>query len=189
MNKLLLIAFIAAFFSGLLLVESVNAQQNWSVCPDSSAIVRCETYDCPNGDTNGDGLCRLNDQGARLSDSRNDPFCANPLSGCGEVHYFGQGDIAACTVRVKEAGNKCDLYKAGNPIFTPVPSSSPRPTSSPSASPTVSPTASPKTSATPKATTKGGNTLPETGAPAVAIIGLLSTGFIGTYLFEKFKRS
>ncbi len=162
------ILFSAAIFWSLSLLLSVNtlsaqSQTAWSQCPDGKDIVRCQTFDCPQGDTNKDGLCDLKDEKARLTDARNDSFCANPTSGCGQVNYFSSDSNSACSVRVKENDNNCDLYKAGDPNFaTPTPtkpSATPTPTSSPSPVP------------------KGGE-LPDTG-PGYAALALIGVGALG----------
>ena len=130
--QLLALALPVVFLYLGLNVGQASAQSNapWTQCTDGRVIVRCETYDCPNGDTNSDGTCNLSDTGARLTDARNDSFCANPLSGCGEVRYFPSGASASCSVRVEENDNNCNLYAVANPTFTPQPTVSP--TSSPS---------------------------------------------------------
>lgn len=126
------LAFLAAtVLLAILSVTNVSAQ-NWSQCTNGAAITKCETYDCPNGDTNNDGSCTLQDSGARLTDVRNDSFCANPISGCGEVKYFSANSSNACSTRVEQTGNNCNLYSVGSPTFTPTPT----PTSTPSATPT-----------------------------------------------------
>jgi hypothetical protein len=160
-----------------LLAQNASAQ-TWSQCADGSAIARCETFDCPNGDTNGDGECTLADQGARLTDARNDSFCANPISGCGQVHYYKATSSNRCAIRVKETGNNCNLYSVSTPNFTPVPSVTPRPTMSKS-SPTSTPTA------TGSATTKGG--LPETGPSLLTTVLLGAMGLFGIFLYERFR--
>lgn len=156
----------------------------WSQCNDGRAITRCETYNCPQGDTNKDGRCTLSDTNAKLTDARNDSFCANPISGCGQVHYYPSGAAGACLERVEEAGNNCDLYAVANPTFTPVATSTPTPTGT--ARPTASPTAS--ASATPIVQKGGDSELPKTGPedywPVFVILGL---GAAGVYLYEKHK--
>lgn len=112
--------------------NEAHAQSVWDQCTDGRSISRCETYDCPRGDTDGNGTCDLNDTDARLTDVRNDSFCSNPLSGCGEVRYFSSGDSNSCSVRVEENNNNCDLYNVSSPTFTPAPTATPTP--SPAAS-------------------------------------------------------
>lgn len=180
--------FTKATILGIALIAlnatNAHAQSTWSQCQDGRTIVRCETYDCPQGDTNGDGKCTLTDTGARLTDARNDSFCANPISGCGQVHYFPTGTTEACVVRAEVATQlNCDLYAVANPTFTPQPTASPRATTTPR------PTAS--ASATP--TTKGGvgggdSELPKTGPEHIWIGGaILLLGAAGVYLYEKHK--
>jgi len=147
---------------------------DWSQCPDSSEIVRCETYNCPQGDTNQDGACTVNDTGASLSDARNDSLCANPPSGCGEVRYYPTSSNIACGIRVKESGDNCSLYSAGNPDFS-TPSPTPSATFAPAA--TLPPT-------TAASTTKGGETLPETGPELFITLSLIATGLFGLYLYD-----
>lgn len=174
--------YIGIFISLFLTSASPAAAETaWSQCPGGSSIVRCQTYDCPKGDTNSDGLCSLSDTDAKITDSRNDAFCANPLSGCGQVQYYAKDATAACTVRVKEAGSKCDLYKAGNPSFTPKPTATAKATATPkgSAKPSVSPT--------PTRSPKPANRLPETGPSLSMLLGLVAAGFGGIYLFDRFK--
>lgn len=122
-------------FSIMLSATEINAQSIWDQCTDGSAIERCETYDCPLGDTNNDGSCTLDDNSSRLTDVRNDSFCANPISGCGEVRYYPSNNSSACSVRVEENNNNCNLYTVGSPgtIPTPTPTvtATPRPVASP----------------------------------------------------------
>lgn len=154
----LLISFVVA-------TKTVPAQTqtSWAQCPSGEEIVRCQTFDCPQGDTNKDGVCDLKDEKARLTDARNDALCANPTSGCGQVNYFSSGANNACSVRVKENGNSCDLYKAVDPNFT-----TPVPTRSPSSSP--KPTTTPRPTSSPAS--KGGQ-LPDTGAGEYAALALV----------------
>jgi hypothetical protein len=174
--------------TGLIVIfpqKEVFAQTpSWSQCPGGEAIVRCETYDCPKGDTNKDGACTQADEGGRLTDARNDSLCPNPISGCGEVHYFKTNTTIACAVRVKENGTNCNLYSAGNPSFS-SPSPSPTLSPTPKPSPTATPKASPTPTATASSTTKGG--LPETGPSALQVVILALLGFFGIYLYEHFK--
>jgi len=155
--------------------QSVNT--SWSQCTDSRSIARCETYDCPEGDTNKDGKCTLTDDSARLTDARNDSFCANPISGCGQVHYYPSSSQEACLVRVEEQTN-CDLYAIASPNFTP----NPTPTASPRSTSAASP------SATPVSDKGGDRELPKTG-PEHIFMGafVLLLGAVGVYLFEKYK--
>ena len=127
----LLLVFVSFLGTGIASVSAQNSSTSWTQCTDGRMIVRCESYDCPSGDTNRDGKCTTADTNARLTDARNDSFCANPLSGCGEVRYFASNDSNTCSVRVEETENNCDLYAAANPNFTPRPSSSPIPSSTP----------------------------------------------------------
>jgi hypothetical protein len=150
----------------------------WSQCADNTSIVRCDTYNCPKGDTNGDGLCDLKDSTASISESRNDSFCANPPSGCGQVLYYSTGTNNSCAVRVKENGNNCNLYKAGNPQFvnsTPSVSPSPTPASRLNTSPIAS--ATPTPSGAPK-------TLPKTGPELWVSIFVAALGMFGLFLYE-----
>lgn len=169
----------------LILVQEAFAQVNsWSQCTDGRAIVRCETYDCPRGDTNSDGRCSLTDTDAKLTDARNDSFCANPISGCGQVHYFPSGSSSACLERVEESGLNCDLYAVANPSFTPRPTATPTPTPRASATPTPTPAATPV-----NARGGGGDSeLPKTG-PQDVWIGFVALliGAAGVYLYEKHK--
>lgn len=181
--------FLAGAVLSVSFVRGASAQGNfsWSQCTDGRTIVRCETYDCPKGDTNSDGRCSLADTDAKLTDARNDPFCANPISGCGQVHYFPAGSSAACLERVEEAGLNCDLYAVANPSFTPRPTPTPTPTATPRASAT--PTASPR--ATPANARGGGgdsDELPKTGPEHVWLgLAALLVGAAGVYLYEKHK--
>ncbi len=174
----------------LLLSGSVSAQSSggtWSQCVDGRAIARCETYNCPQGDTNDDGKCTLSDTNARLTDSRNDSFCANPISGCGQVIYYPSGSSASCLERPEEAGLNCDLYAVAEPNFTPGATSTPRATAS--ATPTARPTAT--ASATPKSGIGGAggdNELPKTGPEDyLPVFAVLSLGALGIFLYEKYK--
>jgi hypothetical protein len=175
----------------LFLYATSASAQTWSVCSDGTAISRCETYDCPQGDTNKDGNCNLNDSSGRLADARNDAFCNNPISGCGVVLYYKQGVAASCAVHVKENNKNCDLYSVADVSFTPTPTSRPNATSTPfvtmtptptptllaTASATVTPTASAA------ATTKGGQSLPDTGPSLWISLGFMAIGAIGVLLY------
>ncbi len=188
MNKKLFINLSLLLFFLLFSAESVVKAQNspWYHCPDGEAIVRCETYNCPNGDTNKDGACTKEDQGASLTDARSDALCANPPSNCGEVHYYPKNATLACSIRVKEGDNNCNLYSAGNPQFatpTPAPTKSPSPSPTPTISPT--PTGTPKPGFTVE--TKGGQTLPETGPDEFLALTMAALGFLGLFLYEKSK--
>lgn len=166
--------------------SNVSAQSTWSQCQDGRSIVRCETYDCPQGDTNKDGKCTLTDTGARLTDARNDSFCANPISGCGQVHYFPTGSSEACVVRAEETNQMtCDLYAIANPTFTPQPTVTPRA----SATPTATGSARPMATATTKGGIGGGDSeLPKTGPEHIWIgAALLLLGAAGVYIYEKYK--
>lgn len=173
---LMLFIVIAGLFVAFLLAMSKSlSAADWSQCPDSSPIVRCQTFNCPEGDTNKDGTCSLADDRAKVTDYRNDALCANPPSGCGVVHYYSDGQTNACVIRVKENENNCDLYNASNPVFV---TATPKPTATPKSNnfetPTTTPTSSPST--------KGGEKLPETG-PEHLIIGMaLLLGFGGAAL-------
>lgn|GEM_PF-1256749 len=188
--------FINLFFFTFLLFSAENVvkaqSSQWSQCPDGESIVRCETYNCPNGDTNKDGACTEEDQGASLTDARSDALCANPPSNCGEVHYYPKNTTRACSIRVKEGGNNCNLYSAGNPQFatpTPAPTKSPSPSPTPTISP--KPTVSPTPTGTPKpgftVETKGGQNLPETGPEEFLALTMAALGFLGLFLYEKSK--
>jgi len=188
-----LVAFLFfAFIIWFLVPGLVRAQSSssWSQCADGKTIVRCETYDCPKGDTNGDGRCTSADTNAKVTDARNDAFCANPISGCGQVLYYPAGSSSACLERVEEAGNNCDLYAVVTPTFTPLATSTPIPTPTPKPTqmPTASPSASP--SATPVVLGKGGggDELPKTGPEHIWIgIFVLTLGASGVFLYEKYK--
>lgn len=180
MKKMFVLLFV--FVVGSLSVGVANAQTTtyWSQCVDGASIVRCETYNCPNGDTNQDGICDLKDTRATLSDTRNDSFCANPPSGCGQVLYYAQNQGLSCAVRVKQNENSCNLYKAGNPTFA---TASPAPTVIPTATPVSRLNSSPVASAKPTNTT-----LPKTGAELWVSIFVAALGMYGLYLYEKPRR-
>lgn len=182
------IAIIFTLVAGALFLGtklSVKAQQTsstWSQCSDGGQIERCETYDCPQGDTNGDGKCSLLDNGARLVDARSDPFCGNPTSGCGQVYYYKKNSTQACADRIKKEGTcNLDLSKANLPREV-VSTSTPTPTSTPTATPTSSPIATATASATPKG---GGDTLPKTGPSPWLGLFFIPLGFLGIYLYER----
>jgi hypothetical protein len=159
----------------------------WNQCGGGNSIVRCETYDCPQGDTNGDGRCTLSDTDAKFQESKNDAFCANPLSGCGEVLYFSANESSQCALRVKENQNNCSLYKASNPSFAS--SSSPTPTPQSSSVPSPMPSATPKVTL-PTATPSGRlKTLPKTGIELWVSIVVAGIGIYGLYLGDKIKNS
>lgn len=119
MNKplLSLMIIITSLFTTQL---TAHAQDNFGfVCKDNRQIVRCQTYDCPLGDTNKDGRCTLEDDSARLTDARNNPLCANPPSGCGEVLYFAVNDNSACGIRVKQERQNCELFQTSELLINP----------------------------------------------------------------------
>lgn len=177
-------------------VSPFTVAQTWSRCQDGTAISRCETYDCPQGDTNKDGNCTLSDQGAKFTDARTDSYCANPASNCGQILYFKSQQSTSCAVLVKENSNNCDLYQAGSlerstatpsAIPTPTPSSTAQPSSTPIAtkSPSPTPTQTPQKSIRPTVTPKP--TLPATGPSFFGIVALATSGFGGLFLYEKYK--
>ena len=165
-------------------VRAQGVNTSWSQCTDGRVIVRCETYDCPKGDTNKDGRCSLTDTDAKLTDARNDSFCANPISGCGQVRYFPGSSSSACIERVEESGLNCDLYAVANPSFTPRPSATPTASPKPSATPAASPTPSPVTG-------RGGggdSELPKTGPEHLGLgLLVLLLGATGVFWYEKHK--
>jgi hypothetical protein len=61
-------------------------------CPDGSGrtITWCATWNCPNGDTNGDSQCTTDDTGASYSVGTGNA-CGNPGSGCGQIDYYSGG--------------------------------------------------------------------------------------------------
>ena len=82
--------FVSIFILFLLFIAgntNLNAQ-SWAQCPSGEDIIRCETINCPKGDTNKDGSCSLDDENAQYSDARNNSLCANPTSGCGVIYYY-----------------------------------------------------------------------------------------------------
>ncbi len=183
MNIKLVLVSTATIFASLFVgvnMLSAQTQTTWAQCPAGDDIVRCQTFDCPQGDTSGDGVCDLKDEKARLTDARNDSLCANPTSGCGQVNYFSAGQNNACSVRVKENDNNCDLYKAADPNFA---------TREPTATPTPSPSASPSPTSTPtptsSPTTKGGE-LPDTGPGDYAALALVGMGLVGLTIKRAF---
>lgn len=180
MNKKSLSLFASITFLLLLLSSRDASAQSWSQCRDGRQIARCETYDCPKGDTNNDGKCTLTDSGARLTDSRNDSFCANPISGCGQVQYYAAGSSEACTIRAEENSQmECNLYALSNATFTPQSSATPR----------ASATATPKSTATALPVSKGGDSeLPKTGPEHIWLgAAVLLLGFGGVFIYEKYK--
>lgn len=188
MKLLLSLGLAAIVSSSSLFVSQVSAQSTsyWSQCADGASIVRCETYNCPRGDTNLDGLCDLKDASGVISDSRNDSFCANPPGGCGQVLYYAQGQNVSCAVRVKENENSCNLYKAGNPNFS-------TPTATPIATiaPTLAPTGASRLGSTVPTTTPKpkDTTLPKTGPELWISIFVAALGMYGLYLYEKAERN
>lgn len=182
----LLVVIVGLFVAFLLAISKNLSAADWSQCPDSSPIMRCQTYNCPDGDTNGDGDCSLEDSRAKLTDYRNDALCANPPSGCGVVHYYRDGQANSCVVRVKENENNCNLYNASSPVFESS-TSTPKPTATPKSNSfktkgEQTANSTPKTKPTSSPSTKGGQELPETG-PQHIIIGMaLLLGFGGAAL-------
>jgi hypothetical protein len=70
----------------------VETPQEGGNCPDGSgrSIAWCATWNCPNGDTNGDSECTAADSGASYSVGTGNA-CGNPGSGCGQVDYYAGG--------------------------------------------------------------------------------------------------
>lgn len=164
MKKILIAAF--ALVAVFLPASNVNAaNSSWDKCLDGTNIVRCETLECPKGDTNGDGQCTLADDGASVTQSRNDSFCGDPLVGCGQVNYYNSS-ANSCLVRVKQETSSCNLYKVSNIVPTPVPTASPTPTPDPS----------------PKPENKK---LPETGPGLQYAFGVVTLAVAGFYLFNR----
>lgn len=183
MKFLSITGLLAVVFAFAATPASAQTTSYWSQCPDNSTIVRCETYNCPNGDTNKDGSCDTKDTGAQLTESRNDSFCANPPSGCGQVLYYATNQTSSCAVRVKENANSCNLYKANTPLFgaaIAAPSASPVATNAPQSRLNVSPK--------PVATAKPNQTLPKTGPELWISIFVAALGMYGLYLYEKPKK-
>ena len=66
-------------------------------CPndaDSSnprPAVWCATFDCPGGDTNGDGECTTADNGGVMQVVSAGTSCPTPASGCGQVDIYHEG--------------------------------------------------------------------------------------------------
>jgi len=171
--KAILVSLVLATLAlaGVSVAYAQQTQSDWAVCPDGSGqIVRCATYNCPNGDTNGDGICSVADDNAKLTDLRNDALCANPPSGCGQVYYYNS-DGKSCATRVKDT-ESCPIAAETtfNPTVTPTPSV------------TTTPTKKPTT--TPQAT--GSATLPKTGFNPLYLLGLLAIGGVGAFIFSKY---
>ena len=67
-------------------------------CPDGTGtIVWCATFNCPNGDTDGDGTCNptphdgyAGDRGATYT-TRSGNNCPQPASNCGQLDYYKSG--------------------------------------------------------------------------------------------------
>lgn len=162
-----------------------NLGSDWANCPDDSGeIVRCATYNCPKGDTNGDGTCTIADEDAKLTDLRNDALCSNPPSSCGQVYYYNS-DGKACADRIKET-DTCEIGEEQNPIFgnsdegdelTPTPTMTP--TSTPT--PTISETKGGKEA------TDEPETLPKTGPATTSLIFLALSAGSGLYIYTKNK--
>lgn len=54
--------------------------------PNQTAVI-CAVYDCPNGDTNGDGECLASDEG--VSEAFYTSNCpSSPPSGCGQIDFY-----------------------------------------------------------------------------------------------------
>lgn len=179
MKKLLAIFSLVSLIWVLLPVSFARAQSTsyWSSCSDGETIVRCETYNCVNGDTNNDGRCTVADKGAELTESRNDSFCANPASGCGEVLYFASNKNNSCAVRVKENNNNCNLYTASTPNFGGATIVLPTPTPTPVSRLNTSPVPSSKPVLV--------KTLPKTG-PALWLSMIVAA--VGVYGFHHYGK-
>lgn len=59
-------------------------------CPDGSPIVSCVTFNCPQGDTSGDGTCNLDDAGASTGGVQSGKDCGAPS--CGQVDFLKNSD-------------------------------------------------------------------------------------------------
>lgn len=162
----ILILFVLLFMSAS---WASAADEAWSVCPNKAEIARCETINCPQGDTNSDGKCTLADANAELTDARNDALCANPTSGCGQVNYFEKGQAQACSTRTKESNFNCSLYSV----------SELKPTTKPSPTPTATPVAKPQTK----------KILPETGPSGMINLSLAVLGLAGFATFLRFRHA
>lgn len=167
------ISFILILFALLFMSASwaSAADEAWSVCPNKSEIARCETINCPQGDTNSDGKCTTEDESAELTDARNDALCANPTSGCGQVNYFEKGSTTSCTTRTKESNFSCNLYSVTKASF---------------ATPTPTPTTSPMPTQKPKTTEK---ILPKTGPSQSIYLVLVATSVVSFFTFLRFRNA
>lgn len=153
--------------------NNIDVEATWSVCPDGSgSIVRCATYNCPKGDTNGDGACTIADEQAKLTDLRNDPLCSNPPSGCGQVYYYNKSG-SACANRIKDT-QSCKISSASAPVFATEPTSTPTPTPTPQ-----------KQSS--NEATNSTTTLPKTGPSIFTFVFLSAAAFVGIYFYKKFR--
>ena len=175
--------FVSIFILFLLFIAgntNLNAQ-SWAQCPSGEDIIRCETINCPKGDTNKDGSCSLDDENAQYSDARNNSLCANPTSGCGVIYYYPANSTQSCSVRVKERGTNCSLYKLTKFSPTPIPTLAPTPT------PTTGGFSSTSKKSTPTPTPKVSARLPKTGSEQYIVYLLVLFGLIGIYLYSKLE--
>src|SRR5690606_23360017 len=106
-----------------------------SVCPNQQQdpIRWCVTLDCPNGDTNGDNRCTVDDGGGYTQEYNSGPFCNYPRSGQGDINIYsgGQSQIDWNTY----CGTTYKYLTSGSvPTSTPVPTLTPTPTIAPPSS-------------------------------------------------------
>lgn len=73
--------------------QSQEIRQQASVENCGGRAVACATFNCPNGDTNGDGQCTTADEGANNPGMSSGTGCGAPSSGCGQTDlYTREGD-------------------------------------------------------------------------------------------------
>ncbi len=141
------------------------------LCPNPPNLpaVWCATFNCPQGDTTGDGECNVDDSGASYTTGVG-RSCPNPASGCGQV------DIYSAEPSGSNWGSYCgytflnlDCGSQESPTPTPrvTPSPSPTPGVTPSPTPRVTPSPSPTPGVTPSPSPTPGVTPSPTPTPGV----------------------
>jgi len=68
-------------------VTGGSANSGSGGCPNGGDAISCTTWNCPNGDTDGNGECTAADSGASFTITSG-TSCSNPPSGCGQIDFY-----------------------------------------------------------------------------------------------------
>ncbi len=133
------------------------------LCPNPPNLpaVWCATFNCPQGDTTGDGECNVDDSGASYTTGVG-RSCPNPASGCGQVDIYSAepsgsnwGSYCGYTFLNLDCGSQESptptprVTPSPTPRVTPSPTPTPRVTPSPTPTPRVTPSPTPSITPTP----------------------------------------